>query len=173
MTAEAIREAIRDVPDFPKPGIVFKDLTPVLGRPDLFRAAVGLFERRHRGSGLDAIAAVEARGFLFGAALADRLGVGLAPVRKKGKLPFRTRSASYDLEYGSAELEIHEDAFAPGARVLLLDDLLATGGTLAAAAGLIEQLGARVVEIDALVELSFLKGRERLPGRTIFAPVVF
>ncbi|MDZ4200514.1 MAG: adenine phosphoribosyltransferase [Kiritimatiellia bacterium] len=173
MSLETLRTAIRDIPDFPKPGIVFKDVTPILAKAAFFREAVDLFAERHRASRLDSIAAVEARGFLFGAALADRLGVGLIPVRKKGKLPYRTRSASYDLEYGSATLEIHEDAFSPGARVLLIDDLLATGGTLAAAVGLIEQLGATLVEIDVLVELAFLNGRARLAGRTVFAPIVF
>jgi adenine phosphoribosyltransferase len=152
---------------------VFKDLTPVVGSADLLRAAVGLFADRHRGARIDRVAAIEARGFLFGGALAADLGVGLVPVRKKGKLPWRVRSATYDLEYGTATIEIHEDAVAPGERILLIDDLLATGGTASAAAGLIEALGGVVVEIDFLVELAFLKGRDRLGGRPVFAPVVF
>lgn len=173
MNLKALQDAVRDVPDFPKPGILFKDVTPILRDSCLFRAAVDLFAERHRGSALDAIAAVEARGFLFGAALADRLGVGLVPVRKRGKLPYRTIEASYDLEYGSATLQIHEDALAQGARTLILDDLLATGGTLAATASLVERLGAVVVEIDVLIELSFLNGRARLDGRPVFAPIVY
>ncbi len=152
---------------------MFKDLTPVVGNAELFRAAVGLFADRHRGAGIDRVAAIEARGFLFGGALAADLGVGLVPVRKKGKLPWRVRAATYDLEYGTATIEIHEDAVTPGERILLVDDLLATGGTAAAAAGLIESLGGVIVEIDFLVELAFLQGRARLGGRPVFAPVVF
>jgi adenine phosphoribosyltransferase len=170
---ERIRAAIRDVPDFPKPGIVFKDLTPVVGNAELFRAAVDLFADRHRSAHIDRVAAVEARGFLFGGALAVALGAGLVPIRKKGKLPWRARSATYDLEYGSATLEIHEDAVAPGERVLLIDDLLATGGTAAAAAGLVESLGGKIVEIDFVVELAFLNGRAKLGDRPVFAPIVF
>lgn len=170
---ERIRSAIRDVPDFPKPGIVFKDLTPVVGNADLFRAVVGLFADRHRGSHIDRVAAVEARGFLFGGALAMELGAGLVPIRKKGKLPWRAREATYDLEYGSATLEIHVDAVSPGERILLIDDLLATGGTASAAAGLVESLGGSIVEIDFVVELAFLGGRSKLGGRPVFAPVVY
>lgn len=152
---------------------MFKDLTPVVGNAELFRAAVDLFADRHRTSGIDRVAAVEARGFLFGGALAVALGAGLVPIRKKGKLPWRARSATYDLEYGSATLEIHEDAVAPGERVLLIDDLLATGGTAAAAAGLVESLGGKIVEIDFVVELAFLNGRAKLGDRPVFAPIVF
>jgi adenine phosphoribosyltransferase len=173
MSVSDIRAAIRDIPDFPRPGILFKDLTPVLASPALFREAVGLFEARHRGARLDRIAAIEARGFLFGAALADRLGVGLVPIRKKGKLPWRTVEASYDLEYGSATLQVHADAVRPGDRVLLIDDLLATGGTAEACARMVGQLGGVVVEIDFLVELAFLKGRARLAAHPVFAPIVF
>lgn len=152
---------------------MFKDLTPVVGNADLFREAVGLFADRHRGAAIDRVAAIEARGFLFGGALAAAMGVGLIPVRKKGKLPWRVRAATYDLEYGTATIEVHEDAITPGERILLIDDLLATGGTAAAAAGLIESLGGVIVEIDFLVELAFLGGRGRLGGRPAFAPVVF
>jgi len=172
-TAEQLKAAVRDVPDFPIPGILFKDITPILGDPRLFRAAVGLFAERHAARPPDRIAVMEARGFLFGAALADRLGVGLAVIRKKGKLPYRAVEASYALEYGTATLQLHEDAVRPGERVLLLDDLLATGGTAAACAGLIERLGGRVTEMDFLIELAFLRGREKLTGRTVFAPIVF
>ncbi len=168
---ERLRRAIRDVPDFPKPGILFRDLTPILGDPALFRAAVGLFVDRHRRGGADAIAAVEARGFLFAGAIAAELGLPLVPIRKKGKLPWRTQSVEYLLEYGSASLEIHADSVARGARVVVFDDLLATGGTAAAAGGLVEALGGRVVEFDFLVELCGLRGRERLGGRAVFAPL--
>jgi adenine phosphoribosyltransferase len=173
MTAEAIKAAIRDIPDFPKPGIVFKDITPILRDPALFGAAVGIFAERHRARTIHRIAAVESRGFLFGAALAHALGVGIVPIRKKGKLPYRTVEQTYDLEYGTATIEAHEDAFAPGESVLLIDDLLATGGTARAAADLIERLGARVLEIDFLIELSFLNGRARLAPHPVFAPIVF
>jgi adenine phosphoribosyltransferase len=170
---QKIKAAIRDVPDFPKPGILFKDITPVLNDPALFRACIDHFAKRHGGGKIHKIAAIESRGFLFGAALADRLGIGLVPIRKKGKLPYKTAEMTYDLEYGSATIEAHLDAFAHGESVLLIDDLLATGGTAAAATALIEKLGGRVVEIDFLVELAFLNGRSKLPGRVIHAPVVF
>lgn len=170
---ERLRSAIRDVHDFPKHGIIFKDITPILGNAGLFDEAVRLFVDRHVGNRIDMVAAIEARGFLFGGAVARALGAGLVPVRKKGKLPWRTREASYELEYGSATLAIHEDAVPRGARVLLIDDLLATGGTAAAAVGLIEASGGIVVEADFLVELAFLSGRTRLSGRDVFAPIIF
>jgi adenine phosphoribosyltransferase len=170
---DKIKAAVRDVPDFPKPGILFKDITPILADPKLFRAAVGLFEERHRGKGIGKIAVIDARGFLFGAALADRLNVGLAPIRKKGKLPYKTYEESYDLEYGTATLTIHQDAFPKRERVVLIDDLLATGGTAAASARLIERAGGTVAEIDFVVELAFLNGRAKLAGYDVFAPVVF
>jgi adenine phosphoribosyltransferase len=170
---EMIKAAVRDIPDFPKPGILFKDITPVLSDPDIFRAAVTLFEERHRGTGLGKIAVIDARGFLFGAALADRLGVGLVPIRKMGKLPYKTYAETYDLEYGTATLTVHQDAFPNGERVLLIDDLLATGGTAAASAKLIERAGGSVAEIDFLVELTFLNGRAKLDGYAVFAPITF
>ncbi len=173
MSLERIKAAIRDIPDFPKPGILFKDITPILHDPALFSAAVKVFADRHRGREIDRIAAIESRGFLFGAALAHELGVGLAPIRKKGKLPYRTIEETYALEYGTATIEAHEDAFAPGESVLLIDDLLATGGTAQAAARLIERLGARVLEIDFLIELTFLNGRARLAPHPVFAPIAF
>lgn len=173
MTIKTIRAAIRDVPDFPKPGIVFKDITPVLGDPKLFKAVIDLFVKRLKGKRIAKIAAIDARGFLFGGALAERLGAGLVPIRKKGKLPYQTYEETYDLEYGSATISIHRDAFRKGERVALVDDLLATGGTAAAAARLIGKAGGKVVEIDFLVELAFLKGRKKLPGFRVFAPIVF
>ena len=173
MNVERIKSAIRDVPDFPKPGIVFKDITPVLADPRLFRAAVSIFVERHKGKGIGKVAAVESRGFMFGAALADRLKTGFVPIRKKGKLPYGTYEESYDLEYGSAAVAVHVDAFQKGEAVVLIDDLLATGGTAAAAARLIERAGGTVAEVDFLIELTFLKGREKLAGRPVFAAIAF
>jgi adenine phosphoribosyltransferase len=163
--------AIRDVPDFPKPGILFKDITPILADPALFREAVEIFVRRHRQAGLGKIAAIESRGFLFGAAAACALGVGFVPIRKQGKLPFRTIDERYALEYGTATICVHTDAFRPGERVLVLDDLLATGGTAAAAARLVQRAGGVVAEIDFLIELTFLHGREKLAGFPVFAAI--
>lgn len=171
--AERLKAAIRDVPDFPTPGILFKDITPILSDPLLFGEAIDLFEERHRGSDINKVAGIDARGFFFAAALCDRLKLGLVPIRKKGKLPYKTFEQSYDLEYGSATLAVHQDAFEQGDRVLLLDDLLATGGTAAASASLIQQTGAEVAEIDFLVELGFLKGREKLSDYSLFAPILF
>jgi len=173
MSITKIKSAVRDIPDFPKPGILFKDITPVLNDPALFKSAVDLFVERHKKSKLTKIAAIESRGFVFGAAAAYQLGVGLVPIRKKGKLPYKTIEASYALEYGTATLEVHEDAVRSGDRVVLIDDLLATGGTAAASAGLLEKLGATIVELDFLIELAFLNGRDKLVKYKIFAPVVF
>ena len=168
-----IRNAIRDVPDFPKPGIIFKDITPVLNDPKLFQQAINLFVARVNKIGADKIAVVESRGFLFGAPVANSLGIGLVPIRKKGKLPYRTIEESYALEYGTATLEVHEDAFNKGDRVVIIDDLLATGGTALASAHLVEKLGAQVVEFEFLVELAFLDGRKRLNGYNVYAPIVY
>lgn len=173
MNAERIQAAIRDVPDFPKPGIMFKDITPVLSDPALLRGATDIFVERYRGKQVDKIAAIDARGFFFAGAICDRLSLGLIPIRKKGKLPYKTYEESYDLEYGSATLTIHQDAFSRGDKVVLVDDLLATGGTAAASAKLIEQCGAEVVEVDFLVELTFLNGREKLQAYNLFAIVEF
>lgn len=173
MTIDQLTAAIRDIPDFPKPGIVFKDITPILLDPILLRQSVALFVDRHRDSRIDKVAGVEARGFIFGTAVACELGAGFIPIRKKGKLPADTVEMSYELEYGEATLEVHRDAVHEGERVLLLDDLLATGGTAAASIALVEQLGGEVVEVDFLVELAFLNGREKLNGHEIFAPIVY
>lgn len=173
MSMRKLKAAIRDVPDFPKPGIMFKDITPVLKDPKLFRAAVDLFAKRHRDKGIRKIAVIDARGFLFGAALAYKLKAGVVPIRKKGKLPYQTFEESYDLEYGSATLAIHVDAFSPGEPVVLVDDLLATGGTALASAKLIERAGGKVEEIDFLVELGFLKGREKLVGYNLYSPITY
>ena len=173
MTLDKLRAAIRDVPDFPKPGILFKDITPVLSDPALFKLAVDTLAQRHTNNHIDKVCAVEARGFIFAAAVAYKLGVGFIPIRKKGKLPYKTREASYDLEYGSATLQIHLDALAQDERVLLIDDLLATGGTSLATAQLIESLGGKIVEIDFIIELAFLKGREKLSKYKVFSATSF
>lgn len=172
-TIEAIKGAIRDVLNFPKPGIVFKDITPVLRDPNLFRAAVDLFSKRLAAAPPDAIVAIDARGFIFGAAVAYQLGVGLIPVRKRGKLPGDTVEQTYNLEYGTATVAIHTDALVKGQRIVIVDDLLATGGTAQAAAHLVEKIGGRIVELQFLIELSLLQGREKLKPWKIFAPIVF
>lgn len=173
MNIERLKSVIRDVPDFPKPGIIFKDITPILADPDLFRMAIDIFADRHAGKGISKVAAIDARGFLFAGALCDRLGIGLIPIRKKGKLPYKTYEESYDLEYGSATLTIHQDAFDKGDKVVLIDDLLATGGTAGASVKLIERAGGEIVEMDFMVELAFLNGRDKLVGYEVFAPIVY
>ena len=173
MSVRKLKAAVRDVPDFPKPGIIFKDITPILKDPKLFKSAIDLFAKRHRNKGIRKVAVIDARGFLFGSALAYKLKAGLVPIRKKGKLPYQTYEESYDLEYGSATLTVHVDAFDPGEPVLLIDDLLATGGTAQASAKLIERAGGKVMEIDFLVELGFLIGRQKLAGYEIFAPIKY
>ena len=161
-TVERLRAAVRDVPDFPKKGIMFKDITPVLSDPSLFRASIDLFLERCRGREVDKIVGIDARGFVFGSAVAYELGVGFVPIRKRGKLPYRTEIAKYSLEYGEAEVEMHTDAVTQGERVVLIDDLLATGGTSAAAAVLIRKAGGQLLEAQFLIELEFLEGRKRL-----------
>ena len=160
---------IRDIPDFPKPGILFKDITPLLAEPRAFRYAVERLRDHYRGQQVDAVAAAEARGFLFAAPIAYELGKPLIPLRKPGKLPYRTHSVQYELEYGSAELHAHVDGVAPGAKVLLVDDLLATGGTMAAGCKLIEKAGGVVVGCAFLVELTFLNGSAQLKPHPIFS----
>lgn len=154
--------AIRDVPDFPKPGIMFKDITPILSDGRLLRETIDRFVAACDGLEIQKIAGVDARGFMFGAAMADRMGLGFVPIRKKGKLPWKTLGLAYKLEYGEAALEIHADAFLEGERVTLVDDLLATGGTAAAAIKLVQQTGAEVVQAQFLMELEFLAGRKLL-----------
>ena len=164
---------IRDIPDFPKPGILFRDITPLLRNGAAFRLAIRELATRHRAQLPDAIAAIESRGLIVGSALACELGVGMVPVRKAGKLPHKTYRATYTLEYGEDSLEIHQDALAPGSRVLLVDDLLATGGTMAATIELIRQCGATIIELAFLVELTALKGRERLAPHPIISLVQY
>ena len=171
--SDRLKNAIRDVPDFPKPGILFKDITPVLRDPVLFRSAVDLLAQRHKNKKIRKVAVIDARGFLFGSALAYKLGAGVVPIRKKGKLPYKTYEESYNLEYGSATVTVHVDAFEKGEKVLLVDDLLAPGGTAAASARLIERAGGKVAEIDFLIELGFLEGRKKVRGYPVFSVIRF
>ena len=164
---ESFRRHIRDVPDFPRPGILFKDITPLLADQTLFRQVTSAMSRPFVREGVTHVVAVESRGFILGGPIAQELGAGFVPVRKLGKLPYRTERVTYALEYGSDHLEIHADALGAGARVLLVDDVLATGGTAAAACGLVERLGATLVGCTFLISLSFLPGREALAGRRV------
>ena len=166
---DALKKRIRHVPDFPKPGILFYDVTTLLQDPDGFRMAVDEMAEPHRGQSIDVVVGIESRGFIFGSAIADRLKTGFAPVRKPGKLQSKTRKASYALEYGTDSLEIHDDAVKKGQRVLVVDDLLATGGTAAATVGLVRELGADVVGVQFLIELVGLNGRDRLKDEKIGA----
>ncbi|HVJ46859.1 MAG TPA: adenine phosphoribosyltransferase [Luteolibacter sp.] len=168
-----LHAAIRDVVDFPKPGIVFKDITPILADGKLFRQTIDLLCETTGGTKIDKIVGIDARGFIFGAAVADRLGAGFVPIRKKGKLPWKTHQAAYALEYGESIIELHEDAVAPGESILLVDDLLATGGTAAAALGLLDQLGANVVGVSFVIELAFLNGREKLTPHPVTALLTY
>lgn len=160
--AAELEKYIRDIPDFPKPGVVFKDLTPLLADSDALRLAVSAMARPFRGLQLDSVVGTEARGFIFGAPVALELGVGFVPARKPGKLPDRTLEASYELEYGTDRLQMHADALSPGDRVLIVDDLIATGGTARATLDLVSQAGATAIGCAFLIELVFLKGREKL-----------
>ena len=168
-----LKSKIRDVPDFPKPGILFKDITPVLQDRKLFAEVIDAFGERYLDKKIDTIVGVESRGFLFGAALAYRLGCSLVPVRKSGKLPYKTIQASYDLEYGSATVEMHIDAIRKGERIIVIDDLLATGGTADATCRLVEQHSGKIVECAFVVELTFLNGRDKLKGREVFSLVQY
>lgn len=170
---ERLRAAIRDIPDFPKKGIIFKDITPVLQDGKLFRAVVDHFAEALKGSNVTHVVGIEARGFVFGAALAYKLGLSLIPARKKGKLPHRVITESYKLEYGEATLEIHEDALRKGDRVVIIDDLLATGGTAAATAKMIERTGAKIESILFVVELTFLNGRQPLKNWNVQSLISF
>jgi adenine phosphoribosyltransferase len=172
-TAREIEQAIRNVPDFPKPGIQFKDITPVLADARLFAGAIDLLTHNFAPGSVDAVVGIDARGFIFAAAAALKLQAGFVPVRKKGKLPYQTIEAEYSLEYGTNTVAMHIDAIKPGARVLLVDDLLATGGTAAAAIALMQKLGAHILEVGFLIELQFLNGREKLPGLPVRSIVVY
>ena len=172
-TVEEISKAIRNVPDFPKTGIQFKDITPVLADARLFAGTIDLLAGKFKPGMVDAVVGIDARGFIFASAVALKLGAGFVPVRKKGKLPFKTHEQDYALEYGSATVAIHVDALKPGARVLLVDDLLATGGTAGAAAALVSKLGAKILEISFLIELAFLSGREKLKDYPVRSLVTY
>ncbi len=162
-----LEKYIRDIPDWPKEGILFRDITPLLADPQAFSAAIDALCAGFENTGIDYVAAVEARGFIFGASVAEKLQAGFVPIRKKGKLPSKTESITYDLEYGTDTLEVHDDAVKPGAKVLMVDDLLATGGTMAAACKLIEKIGGNVVGITFLIELTGLAGRGKLTDHKI------
>ncbi|MDN5790901.1 MAG: adenine phosphoribosyltransferase [Micrococcales bacterium] len=166
--ADLVRSRLRDVPDFPTPGVVFKDYTPLLADGPALGEVVRDIATRYAGA-VDVVVGIEARGFILAAAVAYELGIGMVPIRKAGKLPGETLSTSYSLEYGTAEIEVHTDAFVPGQRVLVLDDVLATGGTAAAACELVERAGALIAGVDVILELTFLEGRSRLPGRAVHA----
>lgn len=161
-TPEDLKKYVRDVPDYPQKGIIFRDITPMLGEKNIFREVVELMSRSWISSPPDLVAAIEARGFIPGAAMAVKLGSGFVPIRKPGKLPWMTVTESYELEYGTDQLEVHSDAVQPGQKVLIVDDVLATGGTASAAVRLMRKLGADVVGVQVLIELDYLSGRDRL-----------
>jgi len=173
VTPQEIADAIRNVPDFPKPGIQFKDITPVLADARLFAGAIDLLMEKFKPGSVDAVVGIDARGFIFAAAAALKLHAGFVPVRKKGKLPYRAHEQDYALEYGSATIALHVDALEPGARVLLIDDLLATGGTASAAAALVNKLNGKILEAAFLIELAFLNGREKLKGYPVRSIVIY
>jgi len=175
MTTEriALAQFIRDIPDWPKKGILFRDITPLLADPQAFPAAIDALCEPFQDAGVEYVAAVEARGFIFGAAAAARLRAGFVPIRKKGKLPWETESATYELEYGVDTLEMHRDALRPGAKVLMVDDLLATGGTMRAACHLVEKVGGEIVGVACLIELKALNGRKRLSAYNVHAVICY
>ena len=172
-TAEELKQYIRDVPDYPQKGIIFRDITPLLGDKKIFREVVDLMSKAWLADPPDLVAAIEARGFIPGAAIAVKLGVGFVPIRKTGKLPWSTVMESYDLEYGTDSLEVHSDAIQPGQSVLIVDDVLATGGTASAAVRLMRKLGAAVVGVQVLIELSYLEGRQRLSDIKLLSEIVY
>jgi adenine phosphoribosyltransferase len=168
-----LKQYVRSIPDYPQPGILFRDITPLLQDPVALRFAIETMANRYRSQQIDQVVGIESRGFILGTPLAYLLGTGFVPVRKKGKLPSQVISVEYDLEYGSNVLEIHTDSIQPGQRILVVDDLLATGGTTAGTVKLVEQLGAQVVSLAFLIELAGLEGRSRLPGLDVFALLTY
>jgi len=168
-----LKKIIRDIPDFPKTGIIFKDITPLLSDKDALKKAIDMLASKFKKSGIEQVVAVESRGFIFGAALAYKLKCGFIPIRKKGKLPFKTKSVTYELEYGTDTLEIHEDAIKPGTKVLIVDDLLATGGTVKAVTELLKGMQANIAGIVFLIELKFLKGKEKLKDFPVTSIIKF
>ncbi|OGS07754.1 MAG: adenine phosphoribosyltransferase [Elusimicrobia bacterium RIFOXYA12_FULL_51_18] len=173
LTTEKIKAIIRDVPDFPKKGIIFKDITPLLADNSAFTETVKSMAEIYKGRGITKVLGIEARGFILAAPIALELGAGMVPVRKKGKLPYKTVSATYALEYGEDTLQMHEDAVKKGEKVLIVDDVLATGGTAGAVVALVEKLGAKVDGIAVLIELEFLNGRGKLSGRDVFSLIKY
>jgi adenine phosphoribosyltransferase len=172
-TPQELKRYVRDVPDFPQPGIIFRDITPLLGRKELFREVVSMMSKRWTDTPPDLVAAIEARGFIPGAAIAVKLNAGFVPIRKVGKLPWKTISEAYQLEYGANELQVHSDAVDPGQKVLIVDDVLATGGTAAAAVRLIRKLGGEVIGVQVLIELEALGGRKLLEGVEVISEIVY
>jgi adenine phosphoribosyltransferase len=170
---DRLRQIIRDIPDFPKPGIIFKDITTLLAEPETFKRSIDLLAERYRGKGIDKVIGIESRGFIFGPAVAYLIGAGFVPVRKPGKLPAETIEIEYQLEYGTDKLEIHKDALKPGEKVLIIDDLIATGGTAVAVAELVKKLGAELVEMAFLIELTFLEPRKKLGNLPVFTIIQF
>ncbi|MBF0522736.1 MAG: adenine phosphoribosyltransferase [Candidatus Omnitrophica bacterium] len=168
-----LKQYIRDIPDFPKKGIIFKDITTLLKDKEAFKKSVNLLAKQYKKENIDFVVGVEARGFIFGASLAYKLGAGFIPVRKKGKLPYKTKSVTYSLEYGTDTLEIHEDAIPENARVLIVDDLLATGGTIKAVSDLIKEQKAKIIGIAFVVELRFLKGKEKLKDFDVYSIIKY
>ncbi len=168
-----LKSYIRDVPDFPKKGIIFKDITTLLNNKKVYKDTIDRLAEKYKNKGIDAVVAIEARGFILGGALARKLNAGFIPVRKKGKLPAKTLSVTYDLEYGADTLEIHEDAIKPHAKVLIVDDVLATGGTAKAVTNLIKQLNGKIAGIVFLIELKFLKGRDKLKGYPVYSLIKY
>ena len=168
-----LKKHIRDIPDFPKEGIIFKDISTLLKNPQAFRKSIDTLSTPYKKARINYVVGVEARGFILGAALAYKLGAGFIPVRKKGKLPYKTKSVTYQLEYGTDTLEIHQDAIKPGQRILISDDLLATGGTAAATAELVRKLGGEVIGASFAVELTFLNGRKKLPGIDVLSMIQY
>ncbi len=168
-----LRKHIRNIPDFPKPGILFRDITTLIKNKHAFKAAIEALAAKYKGKRIDKIVAVEARGFIFGAAVAQKIGAGFVPVRKKGKLPFKATAITYDLEYGTDTLEIHDDAIEAGERILIVDDLLATGGTARAVVDLVKKLNGKIVGLAFLVDLVDLGGKDKLKGYPVFSLIKF
>jgi len=170
---EELKKYIRDIPDWPKPGVIFRDITPLLKNGPIFRQIIDLLAKRYQNRSIDLVVSVEARGFILGGLLAYKLGAGIVPVRKPHKLPYRTVQVTYELEYGTDALEIHEDAIKPGDKVLIVDDVLATGGTIAAVIELVKKLQGQIVEIAFLAELTYLQGREKIKDWPIFSLIQY
>ncbi len=173
MNNSLLEKSIRNIPDFPKPGILFRDITTLVQNKDAFKKTVDLLSKKYKGKGFDKVVGVEARGFIFGGSVALKIGAGFVPVRKKGKLPYKTISTTYELEYGTDTLEIHKDAITPGEKILIIDDLLATGGTIKAVTELVNQLGGKIAGIGFVIELVDLKGKEKLKNYPVFSLIKF